>query len=121
MPSSNFVGAETVAVYADLLVERDDFEPEIRFSVLPSTQSETTGTDFQREVWAALRKIRPGTTLSYGALAQKLGRPKAVRAFGLANGANPITQLHRGERYRPRPSQGGSILDADRGSLFDAD
>ena len=62
----------------------------MRFSVLPSTQSETTGTDFQREVWAALRKIRPGTTLSYGALAQKLGRPKAVRAVGLANGANPI-------------------------------
>ena len=50
----------------------------------------TAGTDFQREVWAALRKIRPGTTLSYGALAQKLGRPKAVRAVGLANGANPI-------------------------------
>jgi hypothetical protein len=30
-------------------------------------------------------------------------------------------QLRRGERYRPRPSQRGSILDADRGSLFDAD
>ena len=51
---------------------------------------ETTGTLFQREVWAALRIIPPGTTLSYGAMAQKLGRPKAVRAVGLANGANPI-------------------------------
>src|SRR5438445_7325296 len=50
----------------------------------------TAGTSFQREVWAALRKIRPGTTLSYGALAQQLGRPKSVRAVGLANGANPV-------------------------------
>jgi methylated-DNA-[protein]-cysteine S-methyltransferase len=50
----------------------------------------TGGTAFQREVWAALRRIRPGTTLTYGALAQKLGRPKSVRAVGLANGANPI-------------------------------
>jgi methylated-DNA-[protein]-cysteine S-methyltransferase len=50
----------------------------------------TAGTSFQREVWAALRLIRPGTTLSYGALAQRLGRPKSVRAVGLANGANPV-------------------------------
>jgi methylated-DNA-[protein]-cysteine S-methyltransferase len=50
----------------------------------------TAGTPFQCEVWAALRRIRPGTTLSYGALARKLGRPKSVRAVGLANGANPI-------------------------------
>jgi methylated-DNA-[protein]-cysteine S-methyltransferase len=50
----------------------------------------TAGTPFQREVWAALRTIRPGTAISYGALAQKLGRPKSVRAVGLANGANPI-------------------------------
>jgi methylated-DNA-[protein]-cysteine S-methyltransferase len=50
----------------------------------------TAGTAFQREVWTALRQIRPGTTLSYGALAQKLDRPKSVRAVGLANGANPI-------------------------------
>jgi methylated-DNA-[protein]-cysteine S-methyltransferase len=50
----------------------------------------TGGTLFQRDVWAALRHIAPGTTLSYGALAKKIGRPKAVRAVGLANGANPI-------------------------------
>ncbi|TGD95957.1 methylated-DNA--[protein]-cysteine S-methyltransferase [Methylobacterium nonmethylotrophicum] len=48
------------------------------------------GTPFQREVWAALRGIPAGTTLSYGALAQRLGRDKAVRAVGLANGANPV-------------------------------
>ncbi len=59
-------------------------------TALDDVPVETTGASFQREVWAALRSIPPGTTLSYGALAQKLGRPKAVRAVGLANGANPI-------------------------------
>ena len=48
------------------------------------------GTPFQSEVWAALRQIPRGTTISYGALATRIGRPKAVRAVGLANGANPI-------------------------------
>jgi methylated-DNA-[protein]-cysteine S-methyltransferase len=49
------------------------------------------GTAFQREVWAALRTIPAGTTLSYGALAAQLNRPAAVRAVGLANGSNPIS------------------------------
>jgi len=48
------------------------------------------GTDFQRLVWAALREIPAGSTLSYGELAAKIGRPAAVRAVGAANGANPI-------------------------------
>jgi methylated-DNA-[protein]-cysteine S-methyltransferase len=51
---------------------------------------ETGGTRFQRDVWAALRTIPAGQTLSYSALASRIGRPKAVRAVGLANGANPI-------------------------------
>jgi methylated-DNA-[protein]-cysteine S-methyltransferase len=48
------------------------------------------GTPFQRSVWSALRRIPSGRTLSYGGLATKIGRPAAVRAVGLANGANPI-------------------------------
>jgi methylated-DNA-[protein]-cysteine S-methyltransferase len=48
------------------------------------------GTDFQRAVWKALCTVPCGQTLSYGALARRIGRPKAVRAVGLANGANPI-------------------------------
>ncbi len=52
--------------------------------------TETNGTAFQRSVWSALRKIRAGHTVSYGALAAQIGNPKAVRAVGLANGANPI-------------------------------
>lgn len=50
----------------------------------------TGGTPFQRTVWSALREIPLGTTTSYGALAQRLGRPSASRAVGAANGANPI-------------------------------
>ena len=50
----------------------------------------TNGTAFQCAVWSALRRIPAGRTVSYGALAAEIGRPKAVRAVGLANGANPI-------------------------------
>ncbi len=50
----------------------------------------TGGTEFQRTVWAALRLIPPGTTTTYGSLAAAIGRPKANRAVGLANGANPV-------------------------------
>ncbi len=50
----------------------------------------TGGTPFQRQVWAALRSIPYGKTRSYGELAATIGCPKAVRAVGLANGANPI-------------------------------
>ncbi len=50
----------------------------------------TGGTDFQRSVWAALRTIPAGETWSYGQLATAIGKPSAVRAVGLANGANPV-------------------------------
>ena len=52
--------------------------------------TETTGTSFQRRVWAALREIPAGQTWSYGKLAQHVGEPGAARAVGLANGSNPI-------------------------------
>ncbi|MBX6769589.1 MAG: methylated-DNA--[protein]-cysteine S-methyltransferase [Actinomadura rubrobrunea] len=48
------------------------------------------GTPFQRRVWTALQKIPYGETVSYGELAQEIGRPTAARAVGLANGRNPI-------------------------------
>ncbi len=51
---------------------------------------ETGGTAFQRQVWAALREIPAGQTWSYGRLAARIGKPAAVRAVGLANGANPV-------------------------------
>jgi methylated-DNA-[protein]-cysteine S-methyltransferase len=52
---------------------------------------ETGGTAFQRQVWAALRKIPAGSTTTYGEIAARLGKPGAARAVGLANGQNPVS------------------------------
>ena len=49
-----------------------------------------SGTPFQLRVWSALRDVRAGLTISYSAIAKRLGTPRAVRAVGAANGANPI-------------------------------
>ena len=51
---------------------------------------ELQGTDFQRRVWEMLLTIPYGETRSYRELAQAIGAPKAVRAVGAANGANPL-------------------------------
>lgn len=52
-----------------------------------------TGTNFQQSVWSALREIPYGQTRSYKQIAEIVGRPKAVRAVGKANGANPLPIL----------------------------
>ena len=49
------------------------------------------GTDFQKQVWAALLAIPYGETRSYGAIARAIGRPGASRAVGAANGRNPLS------------------------------
>ena len=49
-----------------------------------------SGTVFQREVWAALEAIPFGATCCYSDIAERIGRPRAVRAVGAANGKNPI-------------------------------
>jgi methylated-DNA-[protein]-cysteine S-methyltransferase len=49
------------------------------------------GTEFQRTVWTALLGIGYGETVSYGQLADQIGRPTAARAVGLANGRNPVS------------------------------
>ncbi len=51
---------------------------------------ESAGTEFQQKVWAALRTIPVGKTASYGEIAARIGQPKASRAVGMANNANPI-------------------------------
>lgn len=48
------------------------------------------GTEFQLATWCALQAIPWGTTCSYAQLAAAVGRPRAVRAVGGANGANPL-------------------------------
>lgn len=50
-----------------------------------------TGTPFQEDVWQALETIPFGETRSYSDIARQIGRPKAVRAVGAANGRNPIS------------------------------
>jgi methylated-DNA-[protein]-cysteine S-methyltransferase len=60
--------------------KRHDFELEIA----------PRGTPFQKEVWQELRKIPYGETASYQAIAERLGKPKACRAVGMANGRNPL-------------------------------
>jgi methylated-DNA-[protein]-cysteine S-methyltransferase len=60
-------------------------------NAIEALKVETGGTDFQRRVWRALRKIGCGKAITYAELARRIGRPTAVRAVGLANGANPIS------------------------------
>ncbi|TDV40098.1 methylated-DNA--[protein]-cysteine S-methyltransferase [Actinophytocola oryzae] len=85
---------------ADLFGTRDDtksmavkeqleayFAGTLREFTVPMT---FTGTVFQRRVWTELRTIPYGETTTYGELAERLGRPTAARAVGLANGRNPI-------------------------------
>ncbi len=58
----------------------------------------TLGSDFQRAVWAELRRIPVGETISYGEMARRVGDPGAARAVGLANNANPtgiVVPCHR--------------------------
>lgn len=57
-----------------------------------------TGTPFQLKVWRAIQKIPYGTTISYGQLARRIGKPHASRAVGAACGRNPVsivTPCHR--------------------------
>lgn len=48
------------------------------------------GTAFQQEAWSALRTIPPGTVLSYGEMAARLGKPASYRVVGMTNALNPI-------------------------------
>jgi methylated-DNA-[protein]-cysteine S-methyltransferase len=58
---------------------------------LEAVPVDTGGTPFQKDVWAALRAIPAGSTITYAELARRVGRPRAVRAVGAANGANPVS------------------------------
>jgi methylated-DNA-[protein]-cysteine S-methyltransferase len=60
------------------------------FGALDDIRVEPAGTTFQQHVWRELRKVRPGSTVSYGEIAGVIGRPSASRAVGMANARNPI-------------------------------
>jgi len=59
-------------------------------AALDSIPVQTGGTPFQRQVWAALRRIPAGLTTTYGQLARQFGSPNSSRAVGMANGSNPV-------------------------------
>jgi methylated-DNA-[protein]-cysteine S-methyltransferase len=59
-------------------------------SAIDDIPTDGGGTPFQRQVWAELRRIPAGTTISYGELALRLGDPNLMRAVGVANAQNPI-------------------------------
>lgn len=60
------------------------------FAATATIEVDPGGTAFQKEAWAALRRIPPGETRTYAEQAAAIGRPAAVRAVGAANGANPV-------------------------------
>ena len=59
-------------------------------AVLDTIAADPGGTPFQQRVWAELRTIPTGSTVSYSELARRVDAPDAVRAVGAANGRNPI-------------------------------
>ena len=59
----------------------------------PTVKLDPQGTPFQQQVWSALRQIPVGNTITYQALAERIGAPRAVRAVAGACAANPIAVL----------------------------
>ena len=97
--SVNAAGALTRFHFGDALPEHGGDCKEVARQVGEYFRGERTsfdlplapeGTPFQKLVWAELVQIPCGTTVSYGQLAKKLGRPGAARAVGRANATNPI-------------------------------
>jgi AraC family transcriptional regulator, regulatory protein of adaptative response / methylated-DNA-[protein]-cysteine methyltransferase len=60
-------------------------------SPMPTPPMDIRGTPFQFLVWDQLRAIPQGETRSYSEIARRIGRPRAIRAVGTANGANPVS------------------------------
>jgi methylated-DNA-[protein]-cysteine S-methyltransferase len=78
--------ADVPALYADCLLAYAAGDP-----VDPATLPvDLMGTPFQLRVWNALRGIARGTVRSYAGVATDIGAPRATRAIGMANGANPV-------------------------------
>ncbi len=83
------VGADSDAVLAETAAQlKAYFAGQLSTFDLPVVLE---GSAFQRTVWAGLRQIPYGQTISYGELARRIGQPSASRAVGLANGRNPVS------------------------------
>lgn len=75
-----------IAVITELLA--DYFDGDI--SALNSIQVRQPGAQFSQSAWKAMKKVRPGSVISYGELAERAGSPAAVRAAGSACAKNAI-------------------------------
>jgi AraC family transcriptional regulator of adaptative response/methylated-DNA-[protein]-cysteine methyltransferase len=93
-------------------------------SKMPTPPMDIRGTPFQFAVWDQLRAIPAGETRSYSEIARRIGRPRAIRAVGTANGANPVSIIipcHRAIRasghlggYRWGLERKRSLLEMER-------
>lgn len=85
-PNSEFVrdDAETHDLAENIMKAWDK-------DTLEEIKLDLRGTEFQRDVWQALLHIPKGQVISYGAVANDIGRPKASRAVGTAVGDNPVS------------------------------
>ncbi|WP_158842557.1 methylated-DNA--[protein]-cysteine S-methyltransferase [Saccharothrix deserti] len=87
-PAAETFGREDPSPFGDVIAQLAEYFDGTRTTFdLPLA---LIGTPFQRAVWRELCEIPYGETVSYGELAQRLGKPSAARAVGLANGRNPI-------------------------------
>lgn len=88
-PTPELLGEPDPAAFGETAAQlRAYFDGALTVFTMPVT---LVGTPFQQRVWAALREIPFGETVSYLELAQRIGQPTASRAVGLANGRNPIS------------------------------
>ena len=87
-PADETFGFEDPSPFGDVITQLAEYFSGAR--TVFELPLDLLGTPFQRTVWRALVEIPYGETVTYGELAQRLGRPSAARAVGLANGRNPI-------------------------------
>ena len=85
--------AEQTCAYLTQLERELDRYFEGTLSAFKTPIDITAGTSFQRSVWQALRTIPYGEVRTYGQIAEQIGNPRAVRAVGSANAANPLPVL----------------------------
>lgn len=103
-------GAEPAAVVQALAAY---FGGEVQ--ALETLATAAGGTRFQQQVWAALREIPAGSACSYADLARRIGKPRAVRAVGQANSANPVSLVQPCHRVVAADGRlGGYAGGADR-------
>ncbi len=72
------------SVYRELIQYLEGSRRDFSFELRPE------GTDFQKSVWQELSRIKYGQTVTYGEIANNIGKPGASRAVGMANNKNPI-------------------------------